>query len=90
MHILLAMKDVYTVSYRTKPKQSWLHAYKYFLLSKDENLFLKIAPLLLLIATPEAVAAILIPFAGEVIDMGGLVITVFVAFMTASAVHKYR
>lgn len=84
------MKDVNVFSYKPQTKHSWPQAYKDFLLSKDESMLLKIAPLLLILSTPEAVAALLIPVIGEIIDLGGLSMTLFVAYKTANAVQKYR
>jgi len=54
------------------PKRSWPQVYKSFLLSSDEHLFLKIAPLAILLGSPEIIASNLIPIVGEFVDVGGL------------------
>ncbi len=71
-------------------KKSWLSAYKAFLLSQDESLILKIAPLALLAGSPELIASNLIPVVGEVLDVGGIALTSVVALRTLAAVQKYR
>lgn len=84
------MKNTSTLSYGPKVKQGWPQAYVAFLRSKDEKFLLKVAPVLLLIGTPELVVATLIPVVGEVVDFGGVSIALFVAFKTVVAVRKYR
>ncbi len=88
--ILINMKYTPTLAYGPRAKQGWMYAYMAFLRSKDETFLLKIAPVLLLLGTPELVAATLIPVVGEIVDFGGISIALFVAFKTVVAVRKYR
>ena len=69
---------------------SWSQAYKAFLLNRHENFFLKLAPIALLIGSPEIVASNIIPVVGEIVDVGGLTLAIVVAVRTYSAVKKYR
>lgn len=71
-------------------RRTWPAAYKKFLLSRDENLLLKIAPIALLAGSPEIIASNLIPIVGEVADLGGLTLTAVVIVRTLAAVRKYR
>ena len=71
-------------------KKTWLAAYKSFLVSKDESLLLKVAPLVILAGSPEIIASNLIPFVGEVLDLGGFALSGIVALRTLAAVQKYR
>jgi len=71
-------------------KNSWLQAYKAFLLDRNESTFLKIAPLILLFGSPEVVASNLIPVVGEAVDISALTLTMIVGFRTLNAVRKHR
>lgn len=71
-------------------RKSWPRAYASFLLSRNENLALKLAPLALLAGSPELLASNLLPIVGEVLDIGGASMTLLVIFRTLSAVKKYR
>ena len=71
-------------------KRSWATAYKAFLLSKDESLILKLAPLFILLGTPEVIVSNLIPVIGEIADIGELGLLTIVAFRTYMAMQKYR
>ncbi len=70
--------------------RSWFQAYTAFLLSKDENFILKIAPILLIAGSPEIVLSNVIPFVGEFVDIGGIGLTAIVGAATFRAVRKYR
>ena len=70
--------------------RSWFNAYVAFLLSKDENLFLKVAPILIIAGSPELVLSNIIPVVGELADVGGIGLISIVAFKTFRAVKKYR
>ncbi|GEM_PF-5044540 len=74
----------------THNKRSWPQAYKAFLLSKNESFILKIAPIVILLGTPEVLAGNLIPVVGELVDFGGLGLTLIVVVRTLLAVQKYR
>ena len=74
----------------TVQKASWVSGYKAFLLDKNESLFLKVAPLVLLFGSPEVIVANLIPVVGEALDLGTFSITVLVAFRTYRAVQRHR
>lgn len=75
---------------QTDHANGWGKAYLAFLKSRNENLILKIAPLLLLFGSPEIVLSNIIPIAGEVIDVGGVSLTLLVLVRTFMAVRKYR
>lgn len=70
--------------------RSWGRAYLRFLRSRDENLFLKIAPLILIFGSPEVLISNLLPVVGEALDVGTLGIIALVVYRTARAVRKYR
>lgn len=70
--------------------RSWQEAYKVFLLSKNESFLLKIAPLAVLLGSPEIIASNLIPIVGEIADVGGMGLTLVIVLRTLSAVQKYR
>ena len=72
------------------PKRPWLQAYARFLLSPEESLLLKLAPLAFLIGAPELVASEFLPVIGEISDLGVIVIAAIVAIRTVRAVHRYR
>lgn len=71
-------------------KRSWGQAYKTFLQSKDESFLLKIAPLILLVGSPEILVSNLIPVVGEFVDLGGFGLTAIVLLRTFVAVQKYH
>jgi hypothetical protein len=71
-------------------RKSWPRAYAAFLLNRNENLVLKLAPIVLMAGSPELLASNIIPVVGEVIDIGGASMTVLVVLRTLSAVKKYR
>lgn len=71
-------------------KKSYFAAYRSFLFDKDELLFLKIAPLLLIIGSPEIVLSNLIPVVGELLDVGGLTVTMIVVFKTLQGIKRHR
>jgi hypothetical protein len=70
--------------------RSWIGAYGAFLRSRDENLILKAAPLLIIFGSPEILVSNLLPVVGEVLDIGAFGISVLVLVRTFSAVRKYR
>lgn len=70
--------------------RSWVSAYLRFLRSRDENLILKIAPLLLIVGSPEVLVSNLLPFVGEALDIGTFGLSMVVLYRTARAVNKYR
>ena len=70
--------------------KSWVKAYGSFLRSRDENLILKVAPILLVIGSPEVIVSNLIPVVGEALDLGTFTLTALVAVQTFRAVRKYR
>ena len=72
------------------PKRPWLSAYGKFLLSPEESLILKIAPLAFFIGAPELIATEFLPIIGEVSDVGVLILIVIVAVRTIRAVQRYR
>ncbi len=71
-------------------KISWPKAYLRFLLSKDESVVLKIAPLALAGILPLDILSNIIPFVGELDDLGYIILLVVVAFKTLKQVNKYR
>jgi hypothetical protein len=71
-------------------RKSWPRAYAAFLLNRNENLILKVAPIILLVGSPELLVSNIIPIVGEVVDIGGASMALIVAFRTLSAVKKYR
>lgn len=78
------------MSLAVNPHTSWLHAYKLFLLDKDESFILKLAPLILILGSPEVIVSNHLPVVGEVIDVGALSVTALVIFRTYSAVKRHR
>jgi hypothetical protein len=78
------------INAQSRVKRPWIEAYKNFLLSPDENLILKVAPVLLLIGFPEVLASNIIPGLGEIVDLGDMTLTILVLARTVSAVRKYR
>ncbi|CAN5431421.1 hypothetical protein BH10PAT3_BH10PAT3_0690 [soil metagenome] len=78
------------MSSQAQTRRSWASAYKSFLISREESLILKIAPLILLFGSPEIIASNIIPVVGEIIDIGSFGIVVTVAYKTIKSVRKYR
>ena len=70
--------------------RSWPSAYKMFLLSRRESLLLKLAPIAILVGSPEIVASNIVPVIGEIADVSGLMLATVVAVRTYSAVKRYR
>ena len=71
-------------------KSSWSKAYMRFLMSKDESVVLKIAPLALAGVLPFDILSNLIPLVGELDDLGYIIMLTFVVFKTLKQVNKYR
>ena len=71
-------------------KRSWDTAYKAFLFNRDESLALKVAPMFILLGTPEVIVSNLVSVVGELADIGGFGILVVVVFRTYTALQKYR
>jgi hypothetical protein len=71
-------------------QRSWLAAYGRFLLSPQESLILKIAPLAFVIGAPELIASEFLPVIGEISDIGAIIIAALVVVHTARAVKRYR
>ena len=69
---------------------SWPQAYKAFLLNRHESIILKLAPIALLVGSPEVIASNIIPVVGELVDVGGLTLAMVVAVRTYNAVKKYH
>lgn len=74
----------------SKTKRTWGQAYKSFLMSSDESIVLKAAPLAIILGSPEVLASNLIPVIGEIADVSGLSVAAMVAYKTYKAVKKYR
>lgn len=70
--------------------RSWPKAYKAFLLDPKQSLVLKFAPLAILAGSPEIIISNIIPVVGEILDIGGVTLSVLVAAKTYHAVKKYR
>jgi len=60
-----------------------------FLLSRSESLILKVAPVALILGTPEVIASNFLPVVGEISDVTELVLWVVVILRTISAVNRY-
>ena len=71
-------------------QRSWPAAYKAFILDRHASFLLKIAPIAILIGSPEIIVSNIVPVVGEIADVGGLTLTAIVAFRTLAAVRKYR
>ncbi len=84
------MHTVTTNYHAVESHNSWGVAYKRFLLSADESLFLKIAPLFLLLGSPEILISNLIPVVGEVVDLSALSLAILVVLRTWHSTRKYR
>ena len=74
----------------TAASRSWAGAYKSFLLNRQESIFLKIAPIAIILGSPEIIASNILPVIGEVVDVGGITLTAMVVVRTYNAVKKYR
>ncbi len=70
--------------------RSWPRAYKAFLCDRHQSLLLKIAPIAILVGSPEIVASNVLPVIGEIADIGGLTLASVVAIRTYNAVKRYR
>lgn len=70
--------------------RTWPQAYKAFLMDRHESFFLKIAPIALLVGSPEIIASNILPVIGEVADIGGLTLAAVVAVRTYHAVKRYK
>lgn len=68
----------------------WFRAYQRFLLSRDESLVLKLAPLALIGVLPEELLSNLIPGIGLLDDFGYIVLLAFVIYKTFTRVNAYR
>lgn len=71
-------------------RAGWLGAYRRFLLSRRENLLLKVAPLALVGVLPPELLSNLIPGIGLLDDLGYLILAAFVIYKTVSRVNAYR
>lgn len=80
----------HTINNSQTAQKSWMMAYRSFLMSRDENMMLKIAPFALLLGSPEIIISNLIPVVGEVVDVGSITLSLVVAYKTYNAVKKYR
>jgi len=80
------------VPYEARPqvKLSWSKAYMRFLLSSDESLMLKIAPLAMLGILPFDIISNIVPLLGELDDLGYLIALAFIIVKTADRVRRYR
>jgi uncharacterized membrane protein YkvA (DUF1232 family) len=77
-------------TYMNTTGSSWIRAYLRFLGSRDESVMLKAAPLALMGVLPIDIVSNLIPFVGEVDDLGIIVIFAVVVSRTVWRVRKYR
>ena len=71
-------------------ESSWFAAYKHFLLSKDESVTLKLAPLALAGILPPEILTNAIPVLGLVDDIGFIIATIIVIVKTRQRVKRYR
>lgn len=71
-------------------RRSWGKAYLKFLMSPEESLVLKIAPLALVIGAPEVIVSNFLPVVGELTDLGELVLWGMVIARTARAVRRHH
>ena len=85
-----SLTDFAKPTYSKSASSSWAKAYLRFLRSRDESVVLKVAPLALVGVLPIDMLSNLIPFVGEIDDVGFIVILAVVASRTAWRVHKYR
>lgn len=78
------------MSTTTLRKSGWSSAYKAYLFDPHESLFLKVAPLLLLVGSPVIVVSNLVPVVGEAVDIGAFGTTLLVIFRTYLAIRKHH
>lgn len=71
-------------------KARWLTAYRRFLLSRNEPLLLKIAPLVLVGILPPDILTNLIPGIGFLDDAGYVVLVAYTVYQTITRVNRYR
>lgn len=71
-------------------KASWAKAYLRFLLSRDENAVLKIAPLALIGVLPLDVLSNVVPVIGELDDVWFTIVVTIIAARTIQRVREYR
>lgn len=69
---------------------TWGAAYRRFLLSRNEPLLLKIAPLALIGILPPELLSNLIPGIGFLDDAGYVVLLIVIAYQTLTHVSRYR
>jgi hypothetical protein len=67
-----------------------MRAYLRFLLSRDESVLLKAAPLALVGALPIDLLSNIVPVVGELDDLGYIIVIVVVTLRTLNRVNKYR
>jgi uncharacterized membrane protein YkvA (DUF1232 family) len=65
-------------------------AYLRFLLSRDESMVLKIAPLALVGVLPVDLLSNIVPVVGELDDLSYLIAIAVIAIRTVQRVRKYR
>lgn len=68
----------------------WFQAYVRFLVSRDESLVLKVAPLALIGVLPMDIVSNIIPGIGLLDDAGYILIAIAVLFKTLARVGYYR
>jgi hypothetical protein len=79
-----------TTSNNNSPtRRGWARAYLKFLVSPQESFVLKVAPLALVLGTPEVIVSNFLPVVGELTDVGELILWGMVIFRTARAVRRY-
>ena len=79
------------ISYDAPRKPAgWFAAYRRFLLSRNESVVLKLAPLALIGILPPEVLSNLIPGIGLLDDVGYIIALVFVVYKTITRVAAYR
>jgi hypothetical protein len=71
-------------------KSSWSRAYLRFLMSRDESLLLKVAPLALVGLLPVDVLSNIVPLVGELDDLGFIIALAVITGRTVYRVRKYR
>lgn len=78
------------ITQATVEHRSWPQAYKAFLTNRHESFYLKVAPIVLLVGSPEIIASNILPVIGEIADVGGVTLAVVVAARTYHAVKQYK
>lgn len=68
----------------------WFQAYVRFLVSRDESLVLKVAPLALIGVLPMDIVSNIIPGIGLLDDAGYILIAIAVLFKTLARVNYHR